>query len=937
MASDISAQLQATIGEGYTLERELGGGGMSRVFVARDNALGRRVVIKVLPHELAAAVSADRFRREIHLAAQLQHPHIVPLLSAGAAGDLLYYTMPFVEGSSLRARLARDGALPAAGGVRLVRDVADALDYAHRRGVVHRDIKPDNVLLSEGHALVTDFGIAKALSATPAATGASGSHGTYGALTGLGVSIGTPAYMAPEQGVADPATDHRADIYSLGAVAYEVLAGAPPFGDGRTAHQLLVAHMVEPPPPLDDRRPDLPAELTEIVMRCLAKRPEDRPQSAAEVVRALDAVSVPSGARAVPAGAGATLAGRPATGEGPWGGPLASLGTGSVTRNPTPTSAAGVTTPTPTGAPERAPRRRSALAWMASSFVVLLLLGGAATLLSRGAGRDGRAESASAPATRRVLVTPFENQTGNPALDPVGRMAADWLTQGLAQTGLVKVVDARTALAGSDSAAGATDRTRALARDVGATEVVSGSYYLLGDTLVFNTRLGDAATGDVIALAMEPAKGPAGNPTEAIERLRRALLGALATRYDTRLAGWANQSRRPPTFEAYQAYVAGMDAMDHFRGVEALAHFRRAAQLDTGWVQAKLWVVEALESVGQPAAADSAVRELTRARDQLTPFEQAQLDENAAYLRGDRAGDLAAVVRMNQLSPTPDHKLTLAYKLAAVSRWQEALDTLRTIATAEGRVASTPMRAGLEVSLLHRLGRHDEELTVARQLRRRFPQYPSLVLAEGGALAALGRLADVERLADSLVRAPRPQARTPGTISPRQALWSLGSELRSHGHDAPAQRMFERALATYDAEPPDSLALPNYRKGRAQTLYMLGRYDEAAAIYAELAVRDTSIGALGALGLAAAHRGDRATAERVAARLAAVNGKYLFGAPEFTRAGIAATLGDRAVALALLRQAGEKGLPVAEYLHSSRDFDALRNEPAYQELVRAQG
>src|SRR5690242_6929935 len=201
--ADLRPQLEAALAGRYRIERELGGGGMSRVYVAEEIGLGRHVVVKVLAPELSAGVNADRFRRETQLAAGLQHPHIVPLLTAGTAGDLLYYTMPLVDGESLRARVARDGPLPIADASRILKDVADALAYAHARGLVHRDIKPDNVLISGKHALVTDFGIAKAISQ------ASGSAG----LTSVGMAIGTPAYMAPEQAAGDPNVDHRADIY----------------------------------------------------------------------------------------------------------------------------------------------------------------------------------------------------------------------------------------------------------------------------------------------------------------------------------------------------------------------------------------------------------------------------------------------------------------------------------------------------------------------------------------------------------------------------------------------------------------------------------------------------------------------------------------------------------------------------------------------------
>ncbi len=268
---------------------------MSHVFDAIETRLGRRVVVKLLTPELAADVSAERFEREIRLAAALQHPNIVPLLSAGDAGGLPFYTMPFVDGLSLRARIDRDRALPVADTISILRDIARALAYAHEHGVVHRDIKPDNILLSDDAAVVTDFGIAKALSA-------SRTQAPSRTLTQVGTSIGTPAYMAPEQAAGDPATDHRADIYALGCVAYELLAGQPPFAN-RSTHQLFTAHMGEPPVPIVTHRADVPALLGALVMKCLEKDPARRPQSAREVLQTLDAVST-GGARVVPSGGG---------------------------------------------------------------------------------------------------------------------------------------------------------------------------------------------------------------------------------------------------------------------------------------------------------------------------------------------------------------------------------------------------------------------------------------------------------------------------------------------------------------------------------------------------------------------------------------------------------------------------------------------------------
>ncbi len=266
--TELRDRLQATLGGAYTLGPELGGGGMSRVFAAEETALGRRVVVKVLPPELAGEVNAERFKREIRLVGQLHHPHVVPLLSTGESEGLLYYTMPYIDGESLRGRLDRLGEMSVGEVVKLLRDIADALAYAHRRGVVHRDLKPENILLAEGHALVADFGVAKALSAAGAST-----------LTSTGVTLGTPAYMAPEQAAAEPLVDSRADLYSLGVVAYEMLTGHAPFV-GRPAQAVLAAHLAEAPEPIARRRASIPPSLAALVMRCLEKRPADRPQSA---------------------------------------------------------------------------------------------------------------------------------------------------------------------------------------------------------------------------------------------------------------------------------------------------------------------------------------------------------------------------------------------------------------------------------------------------------------------------------------------------------------------------------------------------------------------------------------------------------------------------------------------------------------------------------
>jgi formylglycine-generating enzyme required for sulfatase activity len=276
--SDLQQVLQGALGDAFRLERELPGGGMSRVFLATESSLNRRVVIKVLPPELTSEVSAARFKQEMEFAARLQHPHILPVLAAGAREGILYYVMPFASGESLRGRMDREGKVSASATVQLVAEVADALAFAHGHGIIHRDIKPENILLEGKHAVLADFGIARALIESR----------TGGRLTATGLSVGTPGYMAPEQ-LAGESVDARADVYALAVVAYEMLAGAPPF-TGPTAQAILAAHLTQSARPLSELRPDLPRGLSNAIDKALSKSPADRYGSASEFAEALQAL-----------------------------------------------------------------------------------------------------------------------------------------------------------------------------------------------------------------------------------------------------------------------------------------------------------------------------------------------------------------------------------------------------------------------------------------------------------------------------------------------------------------------------------------------------------------------------------------------------------------------------------------------------------------------
>jgi serine/threonine protein kinase/TolB-like protein len=443
LAADLRTYVQESLGAAYTLERELGGGGMSRVFVARDHALGRKVVVKVLPPELAAALSVERFKREIMLSAALQHPNIVPVLSTGNTDRLPYFVMPFVEGESLRVRLGR-GPLSVREAVSVTKDVARALTYAHGHGVIHRDIKPDNIIISGATATVTDFGVAKAVAASRAGL----ARGTVEArtpggstITHAGVSLGTPMYMAPEQAAADPNTDHRADIYALGIVAYEMLVGAPPF-HGRSPQALLAAQLTELPRPISQRRYGVPAALEQLIMQCLEKNPGDRPRNAGDMVRALDDPELLSGAPAIAPQAAATR------------------------------------------------RRRSIGRWISTTTATAVVVLGTAYALGAFDDRTPSSSNAAlAPAS--IAVLPIADVSPGIA----GRELAEGLTEALTNA-LARVpglrVASRTAAAGAQRLAGSPQE---IGRALGVGKLVEGTLQRQGDAFRATVRMLDVRDG----------------------------------------------------------------------------------------------------------------------------------------------------------------------------------------------------------------------------------------------------------------------------------------------------------------------------------------------------------------------------------------------------------------------------------------------------------
>ncbi len=563
MTDTIREFLQAALGAPFTLGRELGGGGMSRVFLARDSALGRDVVVKVLSPELAQELSSERFGREIALAAALQHANIVPVLSAGVTTDgLPFYLMPFIEGSSLRDLVAGGKGLPISDVLLVLSDVCRALTYAHGRGVVHRDIKPDNVMLSGGAALVTDFGIAKAMSSARSAP-------TSETLTRMGTSLGSPAYMAPEQGAGDPDTDHRADMYALGAMAYELLTGHPPFGN-RPPHAQLVAHLSEAPVPVATSRGEVPEPLARLVMWCLEKDPTARPQHAADMQELLADAALVSRV-------GNTVEVRSAS---------------ASTRAATSIAAAQ----------PRTTKGKGTRIAMATGVVVAAVAGGV--------WFAKRAPSADAGPDRELIaVMPFTVRDAS--LDVWREGMVDILARSLDGAGALRTVSPSTSIAKS-TARGDVTTAVALGSTVGAGLVVFGELSPMGkDSVRARVAVVDVLRGTVqhnVDVSGEATRIDALADSVSIQLLRA--LGATGA-----LAGGARMSSLgTSSLTALKAYLAGQQY--YRRGVvdSTLVAFESAVAADTlfalGWRGiASVYIRSGREGMPEAQAAlDRAIR-----------------------------------------------------------------------------------------------------------------------------------------------------------------------------------------------------------------------------------------------------------------------------------------------------------------------------------------
>jgi serine/threonine protein kinase len=849
---DTTNRLTTALADRYAIETAIDSGGMATVYRARDLKHERTVAIKVLRPDLAEAIGADRFLREIRTTANLSHPHILPLHDSGEASGFLYYVMPFVEGESLANRLEREGQLPVEDAVQIAREVSEALAYAHRKGVIHRDVKPANVMLEEGHALLADFGIAQAR-ATAEET----------KLTGSGMSLGTPSYMSPEQISGDRELDGRADQYALGCVLYEMLAGRPPF-EGADIQTVMRQHLAAEAPKVTGARATVPAGVAKALHRALAKSPADRFRTMEELEKAL---------------AGATL-------------PLLA----------------------------RIPMGR-ARALVYGVVVILAIAGGVVlgrNLLTEGSTADGDV----LPLDKSVIALPLENLSGNPDLDRLSELAAGFISSGLSQAdrldpGLLDRVIPSWRLEASAEAW--TDVTT-------ASLAVVGSYHLLGDSIRFQVQVHNRS-GQVLD-SPEHVSAPLDKPEAAFEALQWRAVSAVAGQVSPgHIIARVNLHSHLPEPEALDLYLQARTAHLVESDGTDVRLLERAVEADPDYLAP---LIQLIWWSGHNARTDSLCTALEARAAQMTRFERLDMEGGCARIRGDARTALEKAIGM--LDYVPNQVNDVAVTLLRLNRPGEALEywARRDHHASEFDWLFTPRVWLRQCQALHLLGEHERELEVALQARDTFPDDERGYRAMAPALAALGRLEELEPLIE------RWSVRHDVHI---QSLYAVGAELEIHGYPEAARRLiWEPAIQRYEARPtPDTVSNPaRYLAGMAYLV--TDRPGEARRLLEPLVeALQPYMEGLAHVGVVAARQGDTATAHRMLERIAEFDSPWDHGMPKWVSGVVLANLGERDRAMVMLEQGVENGVGEWLAVHQNLLLRPLWDYPPFQDLVRPKG
>ena len=706
--------LRAALAGRYDIQRELGRGGMATVYLAHDVNHDRPVALKVVLPELAASIGTERFQREIKLAARLQHPHILSVYDSGDAAGQLWFTMPFVEGESLRDRLLRETQLPVDEAVRIVREAALALDYAHRHGVVHRDIKPENILLSDGQALVADFGIARAV-------------GAEGSLTQTGMTVGTPAYMSPEQASGERNIDGRADVYALGAVLYELLAGEPPFS-GPSAQAIITRALTETPRPLSAIRSAVSPSLQAAVTKALARTPADRFPTASEFAKALGATS------------------------------------GEV-----------AVTSTSTAATPAAPRARWRRLVVPIAALAIAAAFGLGYLLRRSSGGDAR----------RIAVLPFENQ-GAAEDDYFADGVTDEVRSKLAGIPGLQV----TARASTSQYRKTTKTPREIGKELEVDYLLTGTVrWSKSGGSASRVRVNPELIQ--VSNASEKWSAPFEAELSDVFKVQSDIAGKVASALDLALGENDRRrldDRPTESLEAYDAYLKGEQVTQglgvsdapHLR--EGLAWYEKALALDSSFVDAQVAIARTYSSLytnGPTVAGVEAARKAAERALKLAPDKPVARLAMGTYLLNQPKDYSGAVEQFNLgLKSDPNNAVLLTALAIAdrvLGRWDDALKNAEQAAKLDPRSVRTARQVA---RMLHDTRRYSEALVAWDRALALAPNNLAIIQGKVGTWLSQGRLDSARAVIATALKVVDTTALVAHFSLFQEQMWVLPDEIR---------------------------------------------------------------------------------------------------------------------------------------------------------------
>ncbi|MFC1849203.1 protein kinase [candidate division CSSED10-310 bacterium] len=865
ITSELTAHTQSqevVFANRYEVIEELGQGGMGSVFKAFDIKTQEIIALKILRPEIAMDHTAiERFKNELILSRKISHRYICRMYDLGEEENKYFITMEYVSGQNLRSLIKRHEKLSIKKTLFFSKQICEGLAEAHRLGIVHRDLKPHNIMIDQdGDVRIVDFGIARSFQ----------SEG----ITRTGAIIGTPEYMSPEQ-LESKKIDHRSDIYSFGAILFEMVTGSPPFR-GKSIFTVAFKQKSEKPPSPQDFNIKIPDDLSRIILKCLEKKEEDRYQTIEEVSSDLKMVeqNIDTSESAISE--------------------KKTFSSKEITVQFTPKK-------------------------LVTGVIVLLVLVLSAVLIFRDHGQK--------PLSDRVLVSPFENRTGDVSLDKIGNIAADWITQGLFQTGMVSLVPV-SMIPHSNQVPEGEDRIRYLSEKTGARIIVSGTYYLIDETLQFQAHIIDASESKILS-ALAPIEGSKSDPLPSIELLRQRLLGALATIYDPRLRSFAVVGCQPPTYKSYQEYIKGLQLFLELEFAAAIPHFERAESLDSSFPQPLIFAAAAYLNQGDFQKAGTFAQKVEVLSDKLSPVDRNIHLWLQALLRGDKEGALRASRSVSELAPGTAFDYQLGLDALRTNRLRESVAQLNKLDPEGSWLAGWYAYWGILTTAYHLLGEHEQELIEAQKARKLYPDIPMVFWSELRALAALGRNEEFNEVFNDCLTLLQNKGLNSGRI-----MMLLGYELRVHGQKKASRLMFERALTYFESQQHIHSQEEDHRPELANVLYYLQRWQESRTILKALLAEDPeNVNTIGYLGMIAARRGERDEALKIVGQLADMQKPYLFGQHTFMCACIHALLNEREKALSTLRTALSQGIDYPE-LHADLNLETLQDYKPFQDLIR---